>query len=197
MQICRLASSISGNISFQVHLSSSSSYLGSGKPGVLIFTPPSASTKTSDKNPPDSAVSLNSRSPLKCHFGYPDNLELMVVSARGLRLCGIIGVIVFLQTCWNGECSGSSWAKTLKLIEPTARHVDVRAQKPREPFGRRCYLRINSATAIRSANASSVHCLSANVSKMSPFHVHQSSCSQSHALCPKRQFYFSDVAQKT
>lgn len=108
----------------------------------------------------------------------------MVVSARGLRLCGIIGVIVFLQTCWNGECSGSSWAKTLKLIEPTARHVDVRAQKPREPFGRRCYLRINSATAIRSANASSVHCLSANVSKMSPFHVHQSSCSQSHALCP-------------
>lgn len=148
-----------------------------------MFTPSSASTKTSDKNPPNSAVSLNSRSPPKCHFGYPDILELIVCVGcqrtwpSTLRYYGVVVI-------WNGECSGSSWAKTLKLIEPTAHHVDVRAQKPREPFGRRCYLRINSATAIRSANASSVHCLSANVSKMSPFHVHQSSCSQSHALCP-------------
>lgn len=35
----------------------------------------------------------------------------------------------------------------------TAHRRDVKAQKPHQLFGRRCYLRINSATVIRSVNA--------------------------------------------
>lgn len=138
--------------------SSSSEYfshlnLGSREAGVLIFTPSNRSTKTSDKNPANSAVSLNSQSPLKCQViwlpGRPwvERLRRSHVHSRSSALWSRL---FFCRTCLNGGRQLDRDTKT----NWTAHRRDVRAQKPHEPFGRCCYLRINSATVIRSVNAS-------------------------------------------
>lgn len=84
--------------------------------------------------------------------------------------------------CWervhSKGNSSSSCAGTLKLIEQCA--VEMSGHKKAcKPFGQRCHLRINKATAIRGVNASSVHCLSAIVSRTTLLYVHQSSLSHS------------------
>lgn len=84
--------------------------------------------------------------------------------------------------CWehvhSKGNSSSSCAGTLKLIEQCT--VEMSGHKKAcKPFGQRCHLRINKATAIRGVNASSVHCLFAIVSRTTLLYVHQSSLSRS------------------
>lgn len=80
--------------------------------------------------------------------------------------------------CWehvhSKGNSSSSCAGTLKLIEQCTLEMSGH-KKACKPFGHRCHLRINKATAIRGVNASSVHCLSAIVSRTTLLYVHQSS----------------------
>lgn len=86
---------------FQVHLN-----LGSQEAVVLIFTPSSRSQKTSDKNPANSAVSLNSQTPLKCQVTWLPSrpwvecLRQFHVRAAFLLL-GIVEAIVFCRTCFE------------------------------------------------------------------------------------------------
>lgn len=70
--------------------------------------------------------------------------------ACAFSLLCIMEPIVFCRTCLNGGRQLDRDTKT----NWTVHRRDVKAQKPHEPFGRCCYLRINSATVIRSVNAS-------------------------------------------
>lgn len=94
--------------------------------------------------------------------------------------CTSVEIIMFccLEHVHSKGNSNSSCAGTLKLIEQCT--VDMSGHKKAcKPFGQQCHLRINKATAIRGVNASSVHCLSAIVSRTTLLYVHQSSLSHS------------------